>query len=157
MNPSARQGPAALSAEGATNLKMKPEQHDIGELQFMNWFNWMQLAAYAVNVRNGWWSERNQICDILESNNIDNTPHMLIECLGLAGTELSEAIEAVRKHDPKTWGDASSKDTLVRELAGCIVRIMDIASHEGLPLAEAIIQEVRHNETRGHMHGGKRA
>lgn len=125
--------------------------------QFMNWFEWMQEKAFSVNEANGWWEERNRICDILETHGIDNGPHMLIECLGLAGTELSEAIEAVRKHDPKTWADASSKDTLVRELAGCIVRIMDIASHERLPLAEAIIQEVRHNETRGHMHGGKRA
>ena len=123
----------------------------------MNWFNWAQEKAFAVNVRNGWWDERNRICVLLEAHGIDNGPHMLIECIGLAHSELSEAVEAVRKHDPKTWGDASNKDTLVRELAGCIVRIMDIASHERLPLAEAIIQEVRHNATRGKMHGGNRA
>lgn len=131
--------------------------YNAASCQFMKWFDWIQERSFCVNCANGWWLKRDRVIGVLEGLGIDHTPNLLIECLGLAGTELSEAIEAVRKHDPKTWADASNKDTLVRELAGCIVRIMDIASHEGLPLAEAIIQEVRHNETRGHMHGGKRA
>lgn len=120
-------------------------------------FERMTAEAHAVNVRNGWWEKRELIDKILSERKIDNTPHLIIELLGLVNSEVAEAVEAVRKHDPATWGDPVTKDTLVRELGGAIVRIMDIAAKMNLPLGQAIVEEVQHNATRGHRHGGKAA
>jgi NTP pyrophosphatase (non-canonical NTP hydrolase) len=72
-------------------------------------------------------------------------------------SEVAEAMEAVRKHAPATWGDWQSKDTLVRELAGTIVRVMDLAHHLDLPLGDALLAEIEANANRGFMHGGKKA
>lgn len=120
-------------------------------------FNRIASQAHTVNTQNGWWEKRLQTLQILKNHGIDNTPHLAIELLGLTTTEISEAIEAIRKHPHATWSDANSKDTLVRELAGTIVRIMDLASYLKLPLPEAITNEITHNATRGHRHGNKAA
>jgi len=117
----------------------------------------MQNAAHQVNRANGWWNERCEIAQLLRANLISYPPHLAIELLGLAGSEISEAIEAARKHHRDDWGDATTKDTMVRECAGTVVRLMDLCEYFGLPLGEAIIQEVRANQGRGHKHGGKAA
>ncbi len=114
----------------------------------------MQEAAFFINKQNGWWDARDKI---LESGMVGAQPIVVIGCLGLVTSEVAEAMEAARKHDPKTWGDAATKDTLVRELAGTIVRCMDLAERLNLPLAKAIIAELNANAERGFMHGGKAA
>lgn len=124
---------------------------------FIKHFEDKQIEAHRVNVQNGWWGERCAIRDILRDHNIDNWPHEAIELLGLAGTEIAEAIEAARKHPKVTWGDAHTKDTMVRECAGTIVRLMDLCEAYGLPLGEAIVAEINENSKRGFRHGGKAA
>lgn len=120
-------------------------------------FGLLQREAFKINVANGWWSERQKIRRLCEAQGIDFRPHLVIELIGLAHTELSEAVEAARKHPPEKWGDHTTKDTLVRELAGTVVRIMDMAEYFELPLAQAIEAEIEANRTRGYMHGGKAA
>ena len=132
---------------------MTPEEINL----FTIAFNRITQEAHTVNVKNGWWEKRIQTLQILKNHGIDNTPHLAIELLGLTTTEISEAIEAIRKHSPTTWPDPNTPDTLVRELAGTIIRIMDLASYLNLPLADAITKEITHNTTRGHRHGGKAA
>lgn len=117
-------------------------------------FNHLSREAWMVNESNGWWNDRRAI---IRSKVKGALHHVVIACLGLAITELAEAIEAVRKHDRETWGDAKTKDTLVRELAGCIIRCMDTAEELGLPLGEAIRAEIDANAARGFRHGGKAA
>jgi len=125
--------------------------------EFVEQFNFVQADAFRVNLTNGWWAERAAIRSICQREGIDFRPHLAIELLGLIHTEPSEAIEAARKHPPEKWGDHTTKDTLVRELAGTVVRIMDMAEYFGLPLAQAIEAEIEANRTRGYMHGGKAA
>lgn len=125
--------------------------------EFVEQFELVQADAHRVNVQNGWWEEREKIDCWCASYGVDYGPHLAIELIGLAHTELSEAVEAARKHDPKTWGDHTTKDTMVRELAGTVVRIMDMAEYFGLPLAKAIEGEIEANRTRGYKHGGKKA
>jgi len=127
------------------------------QAEFLRSFEAIQEAAHTVNRANGWWQERETINRLLADQDIDNTPHMAIELLGLVTSEVAEAMEAARKHDPVTWGDPATKDTLVRELAGTIVRCMDLAQFLNAPLAEAIIQEITANAERGFRHGGKAA
>lgn len=122
-----------------------------GELDFRSLFRIVQNEAHAINVQNGWWEDRDRLMEVCR----DARTHVVIAALGLVTSEVAEAMEAVRKHDPSTWSDSSSKDTLVRELAGTIVRCMDLAEHFDLPLAEAIIDELLANKTRGYRHGGK--
>jgi NTP pyrophosphatase (non-canonical NTP hydrolase) len=121
--------------------------------EFVVSFNAVQLTAFNVNKANGWWNERWQI---QAKAGEKYTPHLAIELLGLAHTELSEAIEAARKHPIEQWSDAKTKDTMVRELAGCVVRLMDMSEHFGLPLAQAIEEEIEANRSRGYMHGGRK-
>ena len=124
---------------------------------FVALFAEAQRYAHLINRANGWWEDRERVEEILQSEGIDNTPHMVIELLGLADSENAEAMEAARKHPRETWGDAQTKDTLVREQAGCIVRHMDLAQKLRLPLGEAILEEVKANAARGCRHGGKAA
>lgn len=122
--------------------------------EFQKQFRSVQHSAFHINRHNGWWNERWQIHAEAGEKYI---PHLAIELLGLAHTELSEAIEAARKHPIGQWSDAKTKDTMVRELAGCIVRLMDMSENFGLPLAQAIEEEIEANRTRGYMHGGNKA
>ena len=114
----------------------------------------VQREAHRVNVANGWWDDRRRI---MTSGVPGAQANVILACLALVTSEVAEAMEAVRKHDPATWSDAETKDTLVREMAGAFVRIMDLAEELGLPLAEAIRAEIRANTDRGHKHGGKSA
>lgn len=114
----------------------------------------VQAEAFTINCDNGWWDARDKI---MESGMVGAVPTVVIGCLGLVTSEVAEAMEAARKHDPETWRDAQSKDTLVRELAGTVVRCMDLAERLHLPLADAIIEELKANAGRGYMHGGKSA
>lgn len=124
------------------------------KVDFVFFFQLAQRGAFDINTLNGWWDDRN---GILESKLPGAVPTVITGCLGLVATEVSEAIEAVRKHDPATWADANTKDTLVRELAGTIIRCMDLAERLELPLAEAIVVEIKANAERGYKHGGKAA
>ena len=114
----------------------------------------VQREAHRVNVANGWWDDRRRL---MTSGVPGAQATVVLACLALVTSEVAEAMEAVRKHDPETWSDAETKDTLVRELAGCVVRCMDLSGELGLPLAEAIRAEIRANTDRGHKHGGKAA
>lgn len=127
------------------------------EEKFIELFREIQVFAHGVNVENGWWKKRNTIATILAGHQIDNTPSLVIELLGLVGSEVAEGIEAARKHDQHTWNDTKRKDTLVRECAGTIVRLMDLCEHLKLDLGEAILEEIKANQNRGYMHGNKAA
>ena len=48
-------------------------------------------------------------------------------------------------------------DPMVREMAGAIVRLMDMAQYFELPIGKAILAEIEANRQRGFRHGGKAA
>lgn len=119
---------------------------------FIQAFQKAQSGAYRVNTENGWWADR----DMMMASGMPNAvPMVMLGCLGLVTSEVAEAMEAARKHDFATWGNAKAKDTMVRELAGTIVRCMDLAERFDMPLAEAIVEEIKANAERGFRHGGK--
>ena len=122
--------------------------------EFVAAFGTASRGAYRINVENGWWGDRDMV---MASGMPNAVPIVVTGCLGLVGTEVSEAIEAVRKQPQEAWDDAKTKDTLVRELAGTVVRCMDLAERLNLPLAEAIVEEIKANAERGFRHGGKAA
>lgn len=122
--------------------------------EFKTAFRLASRGAHAVNNRNGWWADR----DMLMASGMPNAvPMVVIGCLGLVTSEAAEAMEAARKQPMEAWSDAKTKDTLVREIAGTVVRCMDLATRFDLPLAEAIVEEIKANAERGFRHGGKAA
>ena len=121
---------------------------------FISWFEQFQKYAYNINYGNGWWDARDKI---LESGMASAKQIVVLAVLGLVTSEVVEGMEAVRKQDPSKWNDWQTKDTLVRELAGTVVRCMDLAGRLDLNLGQAIIAELEANAGRGHMHGGKAA
>lgn len=71
------------------------------------------------------------------------------ECIALMHSELSEALEKLRK------GDECSDEELAEELADCIIRILDYSCARGLNVGQALIEKMEENEDRPHKHGGK--
>lgn len=144
-SPSVPDGPTAEPARPLVLLTAS---------DFVAMFSDIQARAHSINRANGWWDDRDQY---LQSGLPNAHAHTVCSLIGLAHTEFSEAVEAARKHPQSAWSDATTKDTMVRELAGVVVRTMDIAHAFGLPLADAILAELEHNANRGHRHGGKAA
>jgi NTP pyrophosphatase (non-canonical NTP hydrolase) len=97
-------------------------------------------AAHSTAVEKGWWDR----------------PRSLPEQFVLMHSEISEAVEEVRKPDarpfylvdkkPEGWGV---------ELADCVIRIMDTCEHYKVDLQALIEMKMRYNESREHRHGGK--
>jgi NTP pyrophosphatase (non-canonical NTP hydrolase) len=109
--------------------------------------------VHYVNVCNGWWQDRKAIADAHPKGQ----HHVMLAALALVTAEISEAVEAIRKHDPTTWRDTRTRDTFARELAGATLRVMDLAVWVGVDLGEAIRAELEANKARGYKHGGKAA
>lgn len=95
----------------------------------------MQDIVHANAREKGWWDETRNDGEII----------------ALMHSELSEALEALRKGNPQD--EKVPFDNLTVELADCIIRILDYAGAKGLPLAEAIIAKHEFNTTRPHKHG----
>ena len=119
----------------------------------MDAINRVSEEAYSINVANGWWDDRAGVENAHHAGEVNVT----IACLGLIMSEAAEAIEAVRKHPRQAWAETTTKDTFARELAGIVIRTMDLAERKGVDLGEAIRAELEANKTRGRMHGGKAA
>jgi len=76
------------------------------------------------------------------------------EMLALMHSELSEALEAIRKGNPPDDKLPEFRGAEV-ELADCIIRILDTAHARGWRVGEAIIAKIAFNEGRPHKHGKK--
>lgn len=116
--------------------------------------------SHSVNRHNGFWEEIEKMCSLAGEESFHWRTRMerevVLARIALIHSEQSEAVEAVRKHDPATWS-STEKDSFVSEMAGTVVRIMDLCEWLGVPLAEAIVAEINRNENRGYKHGGKAA
>ena len=92
----------------------------------------------------GWWDEKRDV------------PH----CLALIHSEVSEALEAYRKHGLELWyeKDRNNKpEGISFELADTIIRICDLAGYLEIDLEKAIKEKISYNKGRSYRHGSKRA
>jgi NTP pyrophosphatase (non-canonical NTP hydrolase) len=99
----------------------------------------LQKDAHAIAVSKGFWKEAAK------------TP---LESLMLAVSELAEAAEEIR-NDTKPLYHGKTEGLAV-EIADCILRLLDLAEHEKLPLVEALQVKNEYNRTREYLHGGKK-
>lgn len=115
----------------------------------------VSAKIHANNIAKGWWDDRmalidppgEPVCAVPDRGQI---PGLLM----LVVSELSEALEAHRKHNPqdKHLPDLPNFDV---ELADAVIRILDIARAYGIDLGRAIVEKMAFNATRPHRHGGK--
>lgn len=94
----------------------------------------MQRRAFVTAAANGFWEEREDPDDYIP------------KCLALIHSEVSEALEAHRVGDMEEFGE---------ELADIIIRIGDLAEHEGFDLTREIQEKMEKNEGRSYRHGKK--
>lgn len=76
------------------------------------------------------------------------------EILALIHSELSEALEGLRKGDPANDQLPQYRYSEV-ELADALIRIADAAKAFGWNIGEALVDKMLFNEGREHRHGGK--
>ena len=106
---------------------------------FVTEFNLEAARNFKVAKEHGWWDG--------EVNDGEK--------IALIHSELSEALEALRLHDPPD-SHIPKFSALTAELADAVIRIMDYALYRNLRLAEAIQAKREYNSTRSFRHGGKR-
>lgn len=93
--------------------------------------------CHDISVEHGFWNEYHQ----------DGGPSYVIwtmSRLALIHSEVSEALEAVRKDD---------ESNLAEELADILIRVFDLAGGYGIDLDTAVTEKMEKNRNRPHMHG----
>ena len=74
--------------------------------------------------------------------------------IALMHSELSEALEALRKGNPESE-KIPGFSQVEEELADVVIRIMDYSQAKGLNLGGAILEKAQYNTGREYKHGGK--
>lgn len=100
---------------------------------------WLQAQVYETAVSKGWY----------EKPSDDGTR------IALMHSELSEALEELRKPVQAASSKCPEVLAVEEELADVIIRIADFAEARGFNLGKAIVAKARYNEGRPHRHGGK--
>lgn len=96
-------------------------------------FRRKQKEAFDINVAHGFHEN---------DSNLLKVP----ACLALVASEVSEALEAHRKH---------KDEELPHELADIVIRCMDLAEMLGINLGKAIVEKTAVNKDRPYKHGNK--
>lgn len=133
----------------------------------------LQEDIHSTNVEKGFWDNNDKISSI-EDEDFRNavTKAFQAQRLALVTSEISEALESIRKKDVKLISNSVKaviedaegeyfvktftdfvKDSYQDELADSVIRLLDIAGGEGIDLEWHILQKLRYNKTRAKMHG----
>lgn len=123
---------------------------DKSTLEAMHSMHLLMEIAAAPNILNGFWDD---LFRLIRDNQHDRA---LLTCvlqsrLSLILTEPCEGVEATRL--PLETLYSLEKDSLARELAGCIIRCLDMARCLNLNIGAAFLLEIARNLQRGYKHG----
>lgn len=109
----------------------------------------MQDKAHETAMAKGWWPE-------LSTVDASLNPHRIASALALVHSEVSEAVECVRRGTMASLYFAGVKPTgFPTELADIVIRVADLCGAMGIDLQEAVAAKMAFNEGRSHRHGGK--
>lgn len=133
----------------------------------------LQKDIHSTNVEKGFWDNHEKL-DTIQDPQFRKAVEKAFQSqrLFLVASELTEALEYIRKHDFKPLGsdlkrvieesdgeyfienfELFVKDTYPDELADSTIRLMDIAGGEEVDLEWHILQKLRYNKTRARLHG----
>jgi NTP pyrophosphatase (non-canonical NTP hydrolase) len=110
------------------------------ESDFMYSFDLFQEHIHALCVQAGWWTDPHTKEDITKN------PYAIATKIGLAHSEISEALEGYRKN--KNDDHLKDRQAVEVELADAVIRIMDLAGVLKLDLAGAIVAKNKYNQKR---------
>lgn len=100
--------------------------------------NALARSIYLDNKQKGFWPD-------------DPKDRNAAECIALMHSELSEALEAIRKPGPSDH--IPEYFLLEEELADAVIRILDFCGAHQLNLGGALEAKLAYNRTRPHKHG----
>ncbi len=130
--------------------------------QIRDALNALQSAIHETAAKKGWWDDHTNLKKLIEKHgNGFNLEPEIADVLFktsksmLAVTEIAEGVEAVRQGDPPDDKCPEFSGQTV-EIADDIIRQLDLAARFNLPVVDAIIAKMKFNESRSHMHGGKK-
>lgn len=104
----------------------------------------MQRLAHENSRAKGFWPEKN----------VDH--NAIAVRLALIHSEVSEALEAVRKSDMASREVNGKPEGFPSELADVVIRTVDLSEALGIDLEAEILKKMAYNSTRPHLHGGKK-
>lgn len=128
----------------------------------------IQAAVHECARKHGWW-------DVWDKEGKPARGRDPLSLLMLVVTELAEAAEEFRAPNSDVralyYVENGEKHLCIAadfpadkkpegfgvELADAMIRIMDMAGANGIPLEDFILLKMRYNETRAYRHGGKNA
>lgn len=102
--------------------------------------------------------------DAAAGERADALRNYYITKLALIGTEVFEAVEELRNgrdiderwySDPDYPGNPGKPEGVPSELADIVIRCLDLADEARIGLADAILEKLAYNASRGFRHGGK--
>lgn len=102
---------------------------------------YLQATIYKGNVEAGWWKNI-KTGEPFETGDVT----LILSKLALVHSEVSEAVEGVRKG--LNDDHLTHRPMAEVELADAIIRAFDLAGHEGWNLAGAIIEKLYYNANR---------
>lgn len=108
---------------------------------FVAYYNVVKVNASKIAIEHGW-----TVKDTDEDKGLK---------IALMHSELSEALEAIRKGNPQSEKIPEFTE-LEEELADVVLRIMNFGCQLNLRIAEAIIAKDEYNTNRPYKHGGKK-
>lgn len=113
------------------------------------WINAMALTCFDASRERGWWN------DPATGELILLTPTVIASKLCLIHSEVSEALEGVRKN--KQDDHLPHRLSVEVELADALIRIFDLAGRMGLDLGGAVLEKMAYNALRADHDPANRA
>ena len=112
----------------------------------------LQKLCHKIAISKGFWDTNGEAEKWFTGQRTDTRNDA--EMIALMHSELSEALEAIRKGCPRSKKIPKFK-LVEEELADCIIRILDMAEGRKLNIEGAIKAKIAYNKKRVYKHGKK--